>query len=97
MNYPTHFVDRRQKREPSPKDDNYNLSYMHQQRPQAAMNNTQIYKPLSSVAKNKPITREEKVGSPPKGFKSSTYTLTTTPFADRAFLVISYLESSIVI
>lgn len=84
MNYPSHLVDKRQKREPSPIKETQDLSFIHQQRINTS--NTQIYKPFSSVSKDKPITRQEGVGSPPKGFKASVYTLTTTPLDNRVFL-----------
>ena len=86
MNYPASFIDRRQKREPSPRKESSDLNFMHQRRPASSTPN-KIYKPLTNAAKNKPIIQEEKVGVPPKGFKSSTYTLTTTPLEHRTFLV----------
>jgi len=85
MNYPSYLVDKRQKREPSPRGETFDLSFIHQQR--TNVSSTQLYKPFTSVSKDKPITRKEGVGSPPKGFKSSVYTLTTTPLDNRKFLV----------
>lgn len=85
MNYPTHLVDKKQKREPSPREETFDLSFIHQQRTNISL--TQLYKPFTSFSKDKPITRKEGVGSPPKGFKASVYTLTTTPFENRKFLV----------
>ncbi len=87
MNYPSHLVDKRQKREPSPKEESADLSFIHQKRPVASAKSNQIYKPISNISKDKSITRQEGVGSPPKGFKGSTYTLSTTPLDDRTFLV----------
>ena len=86
MNYPASFIDRRSKREPSPRIENKDLSFMHQRRPASSTPN-KIYKPLTNAGKNQPIIQEEKVGVPPKGFKASTYTLTTTPLEHRTFLV----------
>jgi len=87
MNYPTHLVDKRHKREPSPKDEPADLSFIHQKRPISSNKSNQIYKPISNISKDKSITRQEGVGSPPKGFKASVYTLSTTPMEDRTFLV----------
>ena len=87
MNYPSHLVDKRHKREPSPKDEPADLSFIHQKRPISSAKNTQIYKPISNISKDKSVTRQEGVGSPPKGFKASVYTLATTPMEDRTFLV----------
>jgi len=86
MNYPTHLVDKRHKREPSPKDEPADLSFIHQKRPISSNKSNQIYKPISNISKDKSITRQEGVGSPPKGFKASVYTLSTTPMEDRTFL-----------
>lgn len=87
MNYPSYLVDKRQKREVSPRQQSPDLSYIHQKRSVSPTHNSKIYKPFTSTSKNMPITRKEDVGSPPKGYKSSTYTLTTTPLESRTYLV----------
>jgi hypothetical protein len=87
MNYPSVLVNQRTRKEPSPKDyESMDLSYMHQKRPDSGLNQSKIYKPLSSASKNRSPVREEKLGSPPKGYKSSAYTLTTTPQLDRSII-----------
>lgn len=88
MNYPTVLINQKTRREPSPKNyDSTELSYIHQKRPISGVSNTSLYKPFTNASKNKSPVRQEKLGSPPKGYKNSMYVLTTTPFLDRSIIV----------
>jgi hypothetical protein len=89
MNYPTVLINQRTRREPSPK--NYGateLSYVHQKRPISGIqNSSNLYQPFTSVSRNESPIKKDRLGSPPKGYKSSTYVLTTTPMLDRSTIV----------
>ncbi len=89
MNYPTVLINQRTRREPSPKNyDATDLSYIHQKKPISGMNNSSnLYKPFTNTSKNQSPVRQEKLGSPPKGYKNSMYVLTTTPHLDRSVIV----------
>jgi len=50
------------------------------------VSNSNLYRPLSNTTRNESPVKVEKLGSPPKGYKNSGYTLATTPALDRSVI-----------
>src|SRR4051812_47383472 len=94
MNYPSVLVNQRLRKGPDFKDEECNLQFLHQQRPRSSTSGSsagRLYKPLTNTSKNRSPSPIEKIASPPKGFKTSTHTLTTTGGQQKAVIVI-FLE-----
>ena len=91
MNIPSVFVNQRLRKGPDFKDSDFNSSFLNQKRSQSTskrLSSSRLYKPLTSASKNNSPSSVEKYFSPPKVYKTTTNMLTTTPFKQKAVIVI---------
>lgn len=87
MNYPKVLINQRLRSGPDPLPDKYNLPFIHQEKKGTAANTDQLYKPATKICEGKAPAPKFKIGLPPKGFKASGLTLTTTKREDKVKIV----------